>query len=214
MWFDPKSRESIKNLGSPKPSWLDLVTIELVGVDRRHELSVERDNLESQRRAAKDERRREAEALLPNEIARLIANNRLKKTKADESGQQKNESEPQKKTKHEEPPKPEPPPPPKPEPPPNDPNDELKQLLAEMRPLKFKNSKELSAYIVKHKLGYRYPNISGIVIMEDGGKEWPFSGGFPPKIYKIICEKLGLVNQGTSARATKFTSYQQLLNRK
>ncbi|MEG4209530.1 hypothetical protein [Microcoleus sp. S13_B4] len=214
--------ESIwKNIGSPKPSWLDIVTRELVGVARRHELSVERDNLKSQLRAAKDERRREAEALLPNEIARLIANNRLKKTKADESEQQKNESEPPKHDpppppKHDPPPPPkhDPPPPPKPDPPPNDPNDELKQLLAEMRPLKFKNSKELSAYIVKHKLGYRYPNISGIVIMEDGGKEWPFSGGFPPKIYKIICEKLGLVNQGTSARATKFTSYQQLLNRK
>ncbi|MEG3976835.1 cold shock domain-containing protein, partial [Microcoleus sp. herbarium8] len=60
--------ESIwKNIGSPKPSWLDLVTIELVGVDRRHELSVERDNLESQLRAAEEERRREAEALLQNE---------------------------------------------------------------------------------------------------------------------------------------------------
>ncbi|MDZ8189091.1 MAG: hypothetical protein RMX96_30140 [Nostoc sp. ChiSLP02] len=54
--------ESIwKKVDSSKPSWLDLVTIELVGVDRRHELSVERDNLESQLRAAEEERRREAE---------------------------------------------------------------------------------------------------------------------------------------------------------
>ncbi|MEG3891141.1 hypothetical protein QT973_12035, partial [Microcoleus sp. Z1_A1] len=54
--------ESIwKNVDSPKPSWLDLVTRELVGVNRRHELSVERDNLESQLRAAEEEQRREAE---------------------------------------------------------------------------------------------------------------------------------------------------------
>lgn len=43
--------ESIwQDLGSPKPSWLDSVTIELIGVDRKHELSVERHNLESQLR--------------------------------------------------------------------------------------------------------------------------------------------------------------------
>src|SRR4028118_709989 len=59
--------ESIwKNIGSRKPSWLDLVTIELVGADRRHELSAERDNLRSKLRAAEEERRREAEALLQN----------------------------------------------------------------------------------------------------------------------------------------------------
>ena len=39
--------ESIwENVDSPKPSWLEIVTIELVGTGRRHELSVERDNLE------------------------------------------------------------------------------------------------------------------------------------------------------------------------
>ena len=52
--------ESIwKNLDSPKPSWLDFVTIELVGVDRKRELSVERDTLESQLRAAEEKRRKE-----------------------------------------------------------------------------------------------------------------------------------------------------------
>jgi len=77
--------ESIwKNIGSPKPSWLDLVTIELVGVDRKHKLSVERDNLESQRRSAKEEQRREAEALLQNEIVRIAKNYDLDTAEADE----------------------------------------------------------------------------------------------------------------------------------
>ncbi|MBD2440221.1 cold shock domain-containing protein [Nostoc sp. FACHB-110] len=160
--------ESIwKNVDSPKPSWLDLVTIELVGVDRRHELSFERDNLESQLRAAEEERCREAEALRENEITRIANKHRLEKTKADE----------------------------------------LHQLLTEMRPLGFTHSKQLSKYIVRYELGYKYPNISGIVIMEDGSTEWEFPGGFPPDIYKIICRELGLDNQRTNARVKRFDSW-------
>lgn len=164
--------ESIwKNVDSPKPSWLDLVTIELLGVDCRDELSVERDNLESQLREAEEERRREAEALLQNEIARIAKKHRLEKTKADE----------------------------------------LHQLLTEMRPLGFTHSGQLSKHIVKYRLGYRYPNISGTVIMEDGGTEWEFPGGFPPEIYTIICRELGLDNQRTSARVKVFKSFQDIL---
>ncbi len=163
--------ESIwKNVDSAKPSWLDLVTTELVGVDRRHELSVERDNLESQLRAAEEELRREAEALRQNEIGRIAKEHKLTNPEADE----------------------------------------LEQLLAEMRPLKFTHSKELSKYIVKHQLGYRYPNISGIVRMEEGGTQWDFHGGFPPDIYKVICRELGLDNQGTDARAIRFTPFKDV----
>ncbi|MEH2248356.1 hypothetical protein [Nostoc sp.] len=167
--------ESIwKNVDSPKPSWLDLVTIELVGVDRRDELSVERDNLESQLRAAEEEQQREAEALRENEIARIAKKHRLEKTKADE----------------------------------------LHQLLTKMRPLGFTHSRQLSEYIVRYQLGYRYPNISGIVIMEDGATEWEFPGGFAPEIYKIICRELDLDNQRTSARVKIFESYEVLRGNK
>lgn len=160
--------ESIwKNLGSPKPSWLDLVTIDLVGDDRRHELSVERDNLEDQLRAAEEERRREAEALRENEIGRIVNKHKLTKPEADE----------------------------------------LEQLLAEMRPKKFTHSKQLSAYIIKHRLGYKYQHISGILRMEEAGTEWDFHGGFPPKIYAILCEELQLANQGTLARPVGFTPF-------
>ncbi|MDZ8257603.1 hypothetical protein [Nostoc sp. ChiQUE01b] len=163
--------ESIwKKVDSSKPSWLDLVTIELVGVDRRHELSLERDNLENQLRAAEEERRRETEALRQNEIARIANKHRLEKTKADE----------------------------------------LHQLLTEMRPLGFTHSGQLSKYIVRYQLGYRYPNISGIVIMEDGGTEWEFPGGFPPEIYTIICRELSLDNQRTSGRVKDFESFHDI----
>jgi cold shock CspA family protein len=168
--------ESIwKNVDSPKPSWLDLVTVDLVGIDRKHELSVERDNLESQLRAAEEDRRREAESLRQKngirQSIRLLQKYKLK-SKAEA--------------------------------------DELAQLLAEMRPLNFTYSKELSAYIVENQLGYRYPNISGIVRMKETDIEWNFHGGFPPAIYKIICDELNLSNQGTTARPVKFTPFKDI----
>jgi cold shock CspA family protein len=191
--------ESIwKNVASPKPSWLDHVTTELVGVDGRHELSVERDNLESQLKAAEEERCREAEALRENEKRdKLESQLRAAEEKRRWDAEPENEIAKLAKKYGLEIAE----------------ASQLYLLLREMRPLKFKNTKELSAYIVRHKLGYRYPSISGLVTMEDGGTTWPFAGGFPPEIYKIICQELGLANQGTSARAIKFISYQQLLNR-
>mgnify|MGYP006271403195 CR=1 FL=1 len=88
--------------------------------------------------------------------------------------------------------------------------EELRSLLKNMAPLGFESSKQLSTYICKHKLGHQYPNISGIVRMRQNGEEWDFRGGFPPSIYKIICCELGLRNEGTSARAVGFTSFEAL----
>jgi cold shock CspA family protein len=88
--------------------------------------------------------------------------------------------------------------------------DELHQLLTEMRPLKFRYSSQLSKYIVRHRLGYRYPNISGIVRMEEAGREWDFDGGFPTNIYKIICKELDLDNQRTSARPIGFIPFKDV----
>jgi cold shock CspA family protein/uncharacterized protein (DUF433 family) len=302
--------ESIwKNIGSPKPSWLDLVTRELVGVNRRDELSVERDNLESQLRAAEEEQRREAEALLQNEILKIakkydldtteayeilkiakkydldttkayeilkiakkydlditkvyeilkiakkygldtakvdeilsiakkygldtakvdeilsiakkydlditkvyeilkIANRyRLDAAKVDEilsiaKNYDLDAAEVDEilriaksyrlrtMTAY-----------------------ELYRLLKDLRPLGFTHSRELSIHIIRYELGYRYPTISGIVTMEDGGTRWLFPGGFPPEIYTIICRELDLANQGTSARAIDFESFQDISSR-
>ncbi|WP_377477741.1 MAG: hypothetical protein P2A85_04205 [Microcoleus anatoxicus] len=299
--------ESIwKNIGSPKPSWLDLVTIKLVGVDRKHELSAERDNLESQLRAAKKERRREAETLLQNEILKIAKKYGLDTAEAYEilkiakkydldtaeayeilkiakkydldtaeaykilkiakkydldtaeaykilkiakeydldaaeaykilkiakeydlditkvyeilkiakkygldaakldeilSIAKKSDLDAAevdeilriaKKygldiTKAY----------------------ELYRLLKELGPLRFIYSRQLSIHIRTYQLGYRYPNISGIVTMENGGTRWLFAGGFPPEIYTIICRELNLANQGTSARAIHFESFQDI----
>jgi len=163
--------ESIwKNIGSAKPSWLDFVTLDLVGVDRKHELSIERDNSKNQLREAEEKQHREAEEKRQNEIRRIRGAHGLTNTEADE----------------------------------------LEKLLVEMRSLKFTHSKQLSNYIVKHQLGCRYRNISGIVRMEESGTEWDFNGGFPSDIYRIICTELDLHSQGTSARVIQFRSYREL----
>ncbi|PSV86351.1 hypothetical protein [Photobacterium leiognathi] len=87
---------------------------------------------------------------------------------------------------------------------------EFEELLREMRPMNFVSSKQLSNYIVKHKLGNKYPNISGIARMSNGEREWNFEGGFPPEIYKIICQELDLCNQGTRSRVVGFSSFASL----
>ena len=167
-----KKVESIwKDVSSLKPSWLNPLTIELVGVERRHELSFERDNLESQLRLAEEVRCSEAEALRQKKSIRLLQKYKLK-SKAEA--------------------------------------DELAQLLAEMRPLNFTRSKDLSAYIVQYQLGYSYPNISGIVRMKQADTEWNFHGGFPLDIYRIICQELDLCDRGTNAIAIKFTAFKDI----
>jgi hypothetical protein len=88
--------------------------------------------------------------------------------------------------------------------------DELYQLLEEIRPLKFTHSKQLSKYIITHKLGHKYQHISGILRMREAGEEWNFPGGFPPKIYAIVCKELKLVNQGTPARPVGFTPFKDI----
>lgn len=84
---------------------------------------------------------------------------------------------------------------------------ELYDLIQEIGKERFVLSSELSRHIVRHKLGFKYPNISGIVTMKNANSQWNFKGGFPPKIYRIVCEILGLRSKGTLSRVVKFESY-------
>ncbi len=88
--------------------------------------------------------------------------------------------------------------------------EELSTLLKDMKSKNFVYSNELSKYIKHYNLGSKYPNISGIVKMQNSSDTWDFDGGFPRNIYRIICQELSLVDQGTSAKAIDFLSYKQL----
>ncbi|MBM7070672.1 hypothetical protein JQC92_01265 [Shewanella sp. 202IG2-18] len=87
---------------------------------------------------------------------------------------------------------------------------EFKQLVNDLSPLKFRTSKELSAYIVQNNLGHHYPNISGVLDMSNGEDSWKYEGGFPPDIYRRLCIELKLESQHSLARPGSFKSYNQL----
>lgn len=87
---------------------------------------------------------------------------------------------------------------------------ELYNLINEMRSKNFEYSKYLAKHITINKLGYKYPNISGRVDMEKNGNEWSFDGGFPTKIYAIVCSELGLKNQDSGANVVGFTPHKDL----
>lgn len=89
--------------------------------------------------------------------------------------------------------------------------DEFRQLVAEMSAHGFTHSRQVSAYIVRNRLGYKYRHISGILKMEMDGNVWSFKGGFPPKIYARLCEELQLGNNGSRAIAREFTPYNDIL---
>ena len=219
------------NLGAAVPSWLHDVTIDLVGIDQTSELRLKRAALEEDRRKADEQERKERNAARKIEEAkrqRLIdEQNALRKTqeedrrKADE--QERKERDAARKKEEvkrqrlideqnalrkaqeeveekefeqlvvEE--------------------KEFEQLVSEMAPLGFTESAQVSAYIVRNKLGYKYKNISGILEMELNGNTWNFKGGFPPRIYARLCQELGLGNRETQAKPGKFESFKELADK-
>lgn len=87
---------------------------------------------------------------------------------------------------------------------------EFQALVAEMKPLGFTKSAEVSRYIIQHRLGNKYQHISGVLTMEQDGDQWDFQGGFPPKVYARLCDELGLGNQGSAARPVDFVPFSDL----
>ena len=61
-------------------------------------------------------------------------------------------------------------------------NAEFSQLVEEMSAMGFTHSKQVSAYIVRNKLGHKYKYICGVLEMELDGDVWNFDGGFPPEV--------------------------------
>lgn len=87
---------------------------------------------------------------------------------------------------------------------------QFEALVAEIRPLGFTKSSEVSKHIVKSKLARKYSHISGVLTMERGGEQWAFVGGFPPRIYARLCRELGLGNEGSDASPTDFIPFSDM----
>jgi hypothetical protein len=173
-----------RDLNSKIPDRLNQISVDLMGVERANELSSVRAGLELRRENEKENKRRGLELRRENEKENKRREAETLRKKEDERIQQEIEDE------------------------------EFKQLIAEMTPLGFTNSKQLSLYIMENSLGNKYKNISGVVKMEKEGEVWPFKGGFPPTMYAKICSKLGLGNAGSRARVVDFIPFKELNKKK
>ena len=180
------------DVDSTIPVWLREVTVDLVGVDRAREIDLERDALERERRELEDKERKKREAVQKIEETKREERRKEQEVlrKIEDAKRQKLIEEQQIQEEIEE--------------------KEFEQLVAEMKPLGITHSNQVSDYIMKNRLGYKYKNISGIVEMEKNGTSWNLKGGFPTIIYARLCEELGLSNQGSRARAVGFKPFKDL----
>lgn len=90
--------------------------------------------------------------------------------------------------------------------------EELSSLLSLFKSKNFTTSSQISACIRANKLGKDFPNLSGILTMENETDRWKFEGGIAPKFYAIVCSYLGLSNNHSGARPVDFTPYENLNN--
>ncbi len=88
---------------------------------------------------------------------------------------------------------------------------EICELVAFFRDMHFTRSSQISKYITENKLGYKYPNISGILEMTNGYETWDFEGGIHPKHYAEICRRLNLEDNNAQSWVEDFKSYKELL---
>lgn len=164
-----------------KTEWLEHVTTDLMGKSRLAELVLMRNRQEDERRERQEAIKRKAEAHAAK-IELEIKEIQAQQARWDEAERLKKEKE----------------------------NNEFEALVEEMQKFGFKESRDVSRYIVNNQLGLKYRNISGVVIMGQAGDHWKFNGGFPPDIYKKLCWRLGLVGRGSQAKVISFESYDSI----
>lgn len=90
---------------------------------------------------------------------------------------------------------------------------EVDALVAMFQDLHFTRSAQVSNYIRAHKLGFKFPHISGYLELTRGGDDtWEFEGGIKPKFYAAVCQRLHLDDNRSDARVTGFESYRDRWN--
>lgn len=192
-----------ENIDRPIPFWLKDVTLGLVGPDRMDDFKVNRTdsiaNRDEKQKSLRieEERLRQIEEKRVNEEREQRAKEKELSDKKraeelrkyEENRRQQDEEQERQRIIEEE---------------------EFEQLVAEMKPKEFTQSSQVSSYIVRHRLGNKYKNISGLLKMENGHSTWNFNGGFPPHLYRRLCMALGLGNKGTSSKVIGFTSFKNL----
>lgn len=88
---------------------------------------------------------------------------------------------------------------------------EFQQLKIEIQKLNPTNTKQISDYITRNKLGYKYRHISGHLEMQQGEKNWIYPGAISPRWYARLCQDLHLDNQHSGAVPLNFKSFKEIL---
>lgn len=181
--------EQIWTRAGALPSWLDQVTCEVLCADRATQLNQERELLEAERRRMAEEQRKLQEAEILARKAKLEADRATRLAEEEAKRAQVAAMEAAE-------------------------EEEFKALVAEIAALGFTQSSQLSTYIRRNQLGYRYKKISGLLTMESEGRQWKFEGGFPPKIYARLCEEIGFKKRiDPNSRPVAFESFESHKNR-
>lgn len=83
-------------------------------------------------------------------------------------------------------------------------------LVKECIEKELKSSKEVTDYILKNKLGFKYRHIAGQLTFRRGHDSWIYNGGISPEYYGKLCNELNLGNNNSDVRVERFRSYAQL----
>ena len=83
-------------------------------------------------------------------------------------------------------------------------------LLAEVRPLGFTKSSQVSNYIIENNLKIKYGSIAGVAMMRKGLDTWRFDGGISPKYYKRLCTDLNLENNNSGSIVIDYLPYKTI----
>ena len=180
------------NIDKPLKFWMEEVTVGLIGHNHKEEFQIQRDQLVTERNIEIEIRNKERERLKAIEEKKREEQRKIleEQRKIVEQERQKRLAELERQQKLE--------------------DEEFELLVAEMKPKRFTMSGQVSNYIIRNRLGDKYKHISGVLEMENGLSSWKFNGGFPPRIYAKLCDRLGLGNKGTNSRVVGFTSFKDL----
>lgn len=84
---------------------------------------------------------------------------------------------------------------------------QLEELVLFFMPMHFSRSSQLSNYVAEHRLGWKYPDLSGYLELTNGDDTWELEGAIHPDYYAEVCYRLGLDNENSNSIPGLFESF-------
>lgn len=83
-------------------------------------------------------------------------------------------------------------------------------LVEDCKELGITTSSQLTKYIRRYKVGYKYKHIAGELYLSDGYDQWTCPGGISPEYYGKLCRELSLDYGPSRARVEGFCPYAEM----